>query len=79
MVAKNCTYNAAQLIVWKIFKEYHDVDLDSVADTSSGSICYTVQFPRERQRNTRALDIQGASELIITSPTDSYRTIVPDT
>ena len=78
MVAKNCSYNTAKNCVWKIFKHYFGIDLDSqdnlehssVNEVISGDLIYTVRFLTSSRggQESVALDVQGASELLCLIP-----------
>jgi hypothetical protein len=72
MMAKKCSYEAAKKIVWRVFKDYYDFDLDN--SVSGGTIC-TLTYRVRLSDNTHgggndsiALNIHGAGELMCLIP-----------
>jgi hypothetical protein len=79
MLAKGCNYNTAQLIVYKIFKDYYEVNLEAeelgeeLVNQSDRLIHYRISFlPGEAGRKAIALDIQGACELLCLIPGSDF-------
>jgi hypothetical protein len=78
MLAKGCNYNTAQLIVYKIFKDYYGINLEAeeleeeLADQSDRLNFYRVQFSGQGQQEVFALDIQGACELLCLIPGSDF-------
>jgi len=82
MVARGCDYNTAQPMVWRIFRDYYGVDLDTenhvenpVGDHASCILTYRVRFYVGEQgggSETLALDVQGACELLCLIPGSDF-------
>jgi hypothetical protein len=66
MAARGCDYEAARKIIYRIFKDYCNVDLEAQ------SHLYKVQFSGKGQRLTLALDVQGAAELLCVIPDSDF-------
>ena len=79
MAARNCEYTAAQQIVFRIFKDYYKVDLETEnhvenqAEMQTDCLqIYMVQFPGARGLPSLALDVQGACELLCVIPGSDF-------
>jgi len=71
MAARGCEYRAAQMIVFRIFKDYYSVDLE--AENPVNKQVYRVRFPGSAGGNSSlALDVQGACELLCVIPGSDF-------
>lgn len=78
MMAKKCGYKTAQKIVWQIFKDYYNIDLDEVDklvnEEANPLIIHQVRFSTGERggSETIALDVQGAAELLCLIPGSDF-------
>ena len=80
MLAKRCDGSTARGLVIKLFREYHDVNLESGEDGSIDEVegvfetntFYRVKFPGQGQNATISLDVQGACELLCLIPGSDF-------
>ena len=77
MMAKGCGYTTAQTIVWKIFKDYFQMNLVDANGTTvniygTAITTYKIQFCGQGQRETLALDVQGSTELLCLIPGSDF-------
>ena len=80
MLAKGCCYETAKNIVYRIFRDYHNVDLEAsesnpVEEVMNGAGCpigYRIHFPGESGRRALALDVQGSCELLCLIPGSDF-------
>jgi hypothetical protein len=80
MLAKGCDYKTAANIVYNIFRDFHNVDLEAeqsnpveqATNTAGSSIVHRISFPGEYGRKALALDIQGACELLCLIPGSDF-------
>ena len=78
MMAKKCGYKTAQKIVWQIFKDYYNIDLDDlenlVNEEANLLIIHQVRFPTGERGGSEsiALEVQGAAELLCLIPGSDF-------
>ena len=81
MAARGCDYNTAKMIIFRVFKDYYKVDLDSenpggneVNEGTSRTLIHKVRFfTGERGgQASLALDVQGAGELLCVIPGSDF-------
>lgn len=81
MVARGCDYKTAQYIIFRIFKDYYNVDLEAenpvgnqVNEETSCLLMYRVRFLTGDRggSSSLALDVQGAGELLCVIPGSDF-------